>query len=498
MTISPNLQAHLGAALLGLSTYTFYYHHGEHHLFPHRHLQALVCLFTFLLLSQRLLNPTLPLSSSLQAATTLTTTYLVSIFTGLTTYRLLLNPLNKKFPGIPLSRLSHLSLTLRVAGPKNLYRQLHTLHRAHASKFIRTGPNDLSVSDAAVVRVALSGNSKFIKAPWYSTTHPFYSLFTARVRASHDPRRRVWSPAFSERALRGYELRLKQYNDALVKVFEGFATDGDGQSKSKSVNVTDWFNYWSFDVMGDLAFGRSFQMLQSASGHWVIDLLTSAQVVLGMVVPPWLSRFLFLCVPGAQKRTMRFIEYAAEQMRGRMAVQGEQSSEPDITHFLIEDFNSRFGVSTGEGRKEKGAVSRGEERETALRRLYFESRLVIIAGSDTTSSAMVFLFYHIAKEEGLLRRLREEIEGLVAGGEIDARTIQAAPLLNACINETLRLHPVVPSGVYRKAPPEGAFVGEIWIPGDTTVLVNFYAMGRGMYRPLSPSERKKLKYGFFM
>lgn len=307
MTISPNLQAHLGAALLGLSTYTFYYHHGEHHLFPHRHLQALVCLFTFLLLSQRLLNPTLPLSSSLQAATTLTTTYLVSIFTGLTTYRLLLNPLNKKFPGIPLSRLSHLSLTLRVAGPKNLYRQLHTLHRAHASKFIRTGPNDLSVSDAAVVRVALSGNSKFIKAPWYSTTHPFYSLFTARVRASHDPRRRVWSPAFSERALRGYELRLKQYNDALVKVFEGFATDGDGQSKSKSVNVTDWFNYWSFDVMGDLAFGRSFQMLQSASGHWVIDLLTSAQVVLGMVVPPWLSRFLFLCVPGAQKRTMRFL-----------------------------------------------------------------------------------------------------------------------------------------------------------------------------------------------
>lgn len=461
------LQTHLAAALLGLSTYTFYYHHGEHHLFPHRHLQALVLLFTVITILQILLDPTLPLSSALYTTSTLTTTYLASLYTSLTTYRLLLNPLNK-FPGIPFSRLSSLFLTTRVAGPKNLYLQLHTLHQKHASKFIRTGPNDLSISDAAVVKVALSGTSKFVKAPWYSITHPFYSLFTARDRAGHDPRRRVWSPAFSERALRGYEVRLKQYNDALVNSFQGFAADGDG------INVTEWFNYWSFDVMGDLAFGQSFQMLQSASGHWVIDLLTSAQVSLGMVIPPWLSRFLFLCVPGAQTKTKRFIEYAAGQMKDRMAVQGKQA-EPDITHFLIEDFNARFGAP--------GKVG-SEERETALRKLYFESRLVIIAGSDTTSSAMVFLFYHIVKEEGLLERLREEIEGLVGGGDIDARSIQTAPLLNACINETLRLHPVVPSGLYRKAPPEGAFVGETWIPGNTTVLVNFYAMGRGRFYPL--------------
>lgn len=284
---------------------------------------------------------------------------------------------------------------------------------------------------------------------------------------------------------------MKQYNDALVDAFEGFAreehahanastrADVDTDVDGKPVNVTQWFNYWSFDVMGDLAFGQSFHMLQSASGHWVIDLLTSAQVGLGMVIPPWLSRFLFLCVPGAQSGTKRFIEYAASQMERRMAVQGKQV-EPDITHFLIEDFNAKF--------ENPGKRVSGEERNTALRKLYFESRLVIIAGSDTTSSAMVFLFYHIAKEEGLLGRLREEIEGLVgAGGDIDARSIQAAPLLNAYINETLRLHPVVPSGLYRKAPPEGAFVGDTWIPGNTTVLVNFYAMGRGEY-PLSCSK----------
>jgi hypothetical protein len=33
------------------------------------------------------------------------------------------------------------------------------------------------------------------------------------------------------------------------------------------VDMAQWFNLWSFDVMGDLAFGKSFGMLDSAETH---------------------------------------------------------------------------------------------------------------------------------------------------------------------------------------------------------------------------------------
>ena len=56
--------------------------------------------------------------------------------------------------------------------------------------------------------------------------------------------------------------------------------------------------------------------------------------------------------------------------------------------------------------------------------------------------------------------------------------VDRVPLLEGIINETLRLHPPVPSGQPRVTPPEGLHVpagkdeeGDMFIPGDTVVLM---------------------------
>lgn len=51
-------------------------------------------------------------------------------------------------------------------------------------------------------------------------------------------------------------------------------------------------------------------------------------------------------------------------------------------------------------------------------------------------------------------------------------------ILTALINETLRLHPPVPSGGLRDTPPEGVMTGQTWIPGNTTVVIPQYSLGR--------------------
>jgi tryprostatin B 6-hydroxylase len=70
------------------------------------------------------------------------------------------------------------------------------------------------------------------------------SLQSTRNREVHDARRRIWSGAFGNRTLRGHEARIRTYQDILIEKIDEF--DGAG------VDITKWFNLFSFDVMATL------------------------------------------------------------------------------------------------------------------------------------------------------------------------------------------------------------------------------------------------------
>lgn len=56
-------------------------------------------------------------------------------------------------------------------------------------------------------------------------------------------------------ALRNYEGRVTRHADDLVTRISTFG--------GKAINATHWFNAYAFDVIGDLAFGKSFDMLKT-------------------------------------------------------------------------------------------------------------------------------------------------------------------------------------------------------------------------------------------
>ena len=109
-----------------------------------------------------------------------------------------------------------------------------------------------------------------------------------------------------------------------------------------------------------------------------------------------------------------------------------------------------------------------------------DARLIIVAGSDTTSATITHIFYELAKHPEEVKKLREELKSLTVGldtwNDID---IKNASQLNGIINETLRLHPPVPSGVERTVPAEGAHVGDVFLPGGVEFRMPPYVIGRG-------------------
>ena len=88
---------------------------------------------------------------------------------------------------------------------------------------------------------------------------------------------------------------------------------------------------------------------------------------------------------------------------------------------------------------------------------------------------MVFIFYQLALNPDKTEKLYQEVRDVDIK---DVATLKKLPYLNAVIEETLRLHPAVPTGGHRDTPPEGMMIGGTFIPGNTTVVAPRYTLGR--------------------
>jgi len=95
----------------------------------------------------------------------------------------------------------------------------------------------------------------------------------------------------------------------------------------------------------------------------------------------------------------------------------------------------------------------------------------MLAGHETTSVALSWLFYVLAKYPEVEEKLIKEIQTIIPNGqEVNADIVDKMPYLNNVIKETLRLYPPIPIAAGRK-PIEDDFIGGYKIPKGTKILV---------------------------
>ena len=91
----------------------------------------------------------------------------------------------------------------------------------------------------------------------------------------------------------GYERRIAAYNRAFI--------DRLGEHRGQPINAAKWFNYYSYDVMGDLAFDKDFGILRSGNQHFAVELLKEAMSIHGLKLPTWIFRTL-VAISGLTKQ----------------------------------------------------------------------------------------------------------------------------------------------------------------------------------------------------
>jgi cytochrome P450/NADPH-cytochrome P450 reductase len=68
-----------------------------------------------------------------------------------------------------------------------------------------------------------------------------------------------------------------------------------------------------------------------------------------------------------------------------------------------------------------------------------------IAGHETTSGLLSFLFYYLLKNPSAYKKAQEEVDRVIGDASIKVEHLSKLPYINAVLRETLRLQPTAPA-----------------------------------------------------
>lgn len=105
---------------------------------------------------------------------------------------------------------------------------------------VRTGPNEVSVSDLSAIKIIYGAGSRFRKSDWYSVWqgHRKFDLFGERDERTHGEQRRLVSRAYSMESLKD----LEQYVNDAVNVF----LDNMSQRQGEVIDMATWVQLFAF------------------------------------------------------------------------------------------------------------------------------------------------------------------------------------------------------------------------------------------------------------
>ncbi|KAJ7318987.1 high nitrogen upregulated cytochrome P450 monooxygenase 2 [Mycena albidolilacea] len=382
--------------------------------------------------------------------------FLGSLGLSIAVYRLSpFHPL-AQYPGPAIGKVTKLWSVWKTAqGYKYLYhKELHDRYGA----YVRTGPNELSIIDAPVVCQTLGfgglEKGRYYEGGLHSAAPP--SIICISGSEEHTVRRRVWNRAMSSAALREYEPLIVKRTSQLISRLRDQGSDG-----VSDVDLVHWLNLFAFDLMGDLAFGGGFEMLRDGRdvdgvGERIRGFLKTSNIT-GQV--PWILRTLHL-FPQVGRQVQEFIDFGQNLAIQRMK---NGAGRMDIWYHLADEAGLEKEKPTLEISAADGIVA-------------------VIAASDTTASTLSSLLWFLLSNPEYYRRVQQELDSVIVDGDdpFDASKHQELHFLSACINETMRLHPPLPTNGTRQVPlgQPGRHIAGRFIPEGTSIYSPAYALHR--------------------
>ncbi|KAI1258581.1 cytochrome P450 [Xylariaceae sp. FL1019] len=327
------------------------------------------------------------------------------------------------------------------------YMHLHML-RLHETygPVVRLGPSEVSFIDAAAWKDIYSlKRSRQIERcpksfPALTPNGAKYDLLTVSV-PDHNKYRKILNPAFSEKSTKEYEPTIHQNTD---KFISRLAT------QESKVNITQWLQWLTFDMVADVAFGEPFQCVSEGKSHPCLALsmdMVSASCFI-VFVAWWTDLKNFLIrISGVEGLFVNMVRSMCAKtlsskspkasIYGNLVKDGDPLTQPEIDGNLA---------------------------------------AIVIAGSETTGFILTATSYYLARNPEWHRKVADEIRTAFPTTEdINDDSLRKLSYLRATVEEVLRLTPAEPNGLARRVMTDGIDIAGHFIPKGTAIYVSQYA-----------------------
>jgi cytochrome P450 len=318
-------------------------------------------------------------------------------------------------------------------------------------------PNEYSFTDPEVAKEIYAINSKYLKSSFYDAfgdpNNAHRNMFSLRDPKAHQEDRRKVASMYSLTSILSYEPYVDSSIALLSAKFRDFADQG------QAFELMAWMQYYAFDVIGEITFGRSFGMMES--GQDVDRILETIRVT--AVIPAHLGLISELAAPFYYivARLAPESPFASVEKLGRSAIHARTSGvgPTDRDDFLAKSLK---------------LVEAGKMNEKLVELTMLSN---VIAGSDTTGITLAAIMYHLIRNPTSMRKLQKELDDATDQGSLsESATFSEAiklPYLQAVIKEGLRIHPAV-----------GMLMGRVVPEGGRELAGHFFPAG-----VRSPSQR---------
>ena len=260
-----------------------------------------------------------------------------------------------------------------------------------------------------------------------------------RVPQKHRQMKSSLSVAFSTKALIEQETIVTNTVNAFIN---RIGKDG-GAENPMGLNMTKWYEMVAFDVLGEMAFGQSFQCIENGEPHYWQEMI--------------LEHLYFITVADNLRR-LPFVVTIARMLAPFMTAVRDKHSQftrDKVAHRLQRKSTRKDFMSNLVAKVEAGEIER--EEMTA------HASTLIVAGGETVATFLAATSLYLLKTPDSYSRVRDEVrECFPTYDSINAISAQRLPYLEAVISEGLRIYPPGSQGFPRLSP--GAFIDGHWIP----------------------------------
>ncbi|KAK4963138.1 hypothetical protein LTR10_000766 [Elasticomyces elasticus] len=329
---------------------------------------------------------------------------------------------------------------------------------------VRTSPNTLSYSSpSALHQIYGSNTANLRKSNFYEVLDGGSTTHTEIDKEKHSARRRVLSHAFSDAALRAAEeyvvCNVRKFVELLGPDSDSLSGENAAMTTDKnwspSRDMTEWCNWLAYDIMGNLVFGKSYNCLESEDFRWMPVVMTEG------------TKFGYWWLGGQTARDNAIlVALAGAQLEERMALQEkcrqnkDEVSHKDLMHYLLTNADPKTGIRFTRAELEGDSLS------------------LIGAGADTVAATLSAILFYLARYPTALRAVTSELR-LAFGSLEEIRSgsrLDSCVYLDACIEETLRLAPVVPAQLPREVMKGGIMIDGQFVPEGIVVGVSAYVV----------------------